>query len=169
MLASSSTRSEPSSSQEIAVVLMAVLAQEIAVVLMADCSGHLSNDVIRILTETRVSVINFAPDIIQVFQVLDLTMSCVSKRCARYELPFDHDSATVRVLMKVYHGFTQTLVPSNAWVAFPALTVSFATRREWYRLLFDKVKLRESAGFQEPSSVDFALDQLSDWLVFFSY
>jgi hypothetical protein len=34
-------------------------------------------------------------------------------------------------------------------------------RRELCGLLFDEVRLRESAGFQELSFVDFSLDQLS--------
>jgi hypothetical protein len=38
-----------------------VLAEEIAVLLMAHCSAHVSDDVIRILTETRVRVITVAP------------------------------------------------------------------------------------------------------------
>jgi hypothetical protein len=39
----------------------------------------------------------------QVFQVLDLTLFGVLKRCPRYELPFDENNATVKVRTKVYH------------------------------------------------------------------
>jgi hypothetical protein len=118
---------------------------------MDDCSADVSDDVMRILTEARVRVITFAPHTTQVFQVLDLTLVDVPKRCLRYELPFDEKNGTVKVITKVCHDFTQTIVPSNVWGAFRALGLEceFDTRRESYELLFDEVKLSESAGFQE--------------------
>jgi hypothetical protein len=67
---------------------LTLFAQEIAVLLMAHCSAHLSDDVIRILTEARVRVITFAPHTTRVCQGLDLTLFGVPKRCPRYELPF---------------------------------------------------------------------------------
>jgi hypothetical protein len=99
----------------------AVLAEEIAVLLMTHCSTHVSDDVIRILTEGRVPIIIFAPDTTQVFQVLDFTIFGVLKRCPRYELPFDGNNATVKVIPNVYHDFTQTMARANVWGAFRAL------------------------------------------------
>jgi hypothetical protein len=87
----------------------AVLAREIAVLLMAHCSADVSDDVIRILTEARVRVRPFAPHTTQVFQVLDLTLIGVLKRCPRYELSFDENNAIVKVITKVYHDFTHTI------------------------------------------------------------
>jgi hypothetical protein len=78
-----------------------------------------------------------------------------------YELPFDGDSATVKVIMMTYHDFTHTNVPSNVWGAFHALALEFATTSKPYGLLFDEVKLRESAGLYDLCSADFSLDQLS--------
>jgi hypothetical protein len=45
----------------------------------------------------------------------------------------------------------------NVWGTFRALSFEFEfdTRREPYELLFDEVKLRESAGFEELWSVTF--------------
>jgi hypothetical protein len=100
---------------------LAVLAQEIAGLLMDDCSIDVSDDVIRILTEARVRVIAFAPHTSHVFQVLDLTLFGVLKRCPRYELPFDENNATVKIVTKVDHDFTQTMALSNVWGAFGAL------------------------------------------------
>jgi hypothetical protein len=134
----------------------AVLAQEIAVLLMAHCSADVSDDVIRILTEARARVITFAPHTTQVLQVLDLAFFGVLNRCPRYELPFDENNATVKVITKVYHDFTQTMARPNVWGTFCALVFEFDTRREPYELLFDEAKLRESAGFQELCSVMFA-------------
>jgi hypothetical protein len=93
----------------------AVLTQEIAVLLMVHCSDDVSDDVIRILTEARVRVITFEPHTTQVFQVLDLTLFGVLKRCPRDELPFDENNATVKVITKVYHDFTQTMARPNVW------------------------------------------------------
>jgi hypothetical protein len=129
---------------------------------MTYCSAHVSDAVIRILTEATVRIIIFAPHTTKVFQILDLTYFGVLKRCPRSELPFGDDNATVKVIMKVYHDFTQTIVPPNVCGAYSALAPEVDTRREPYGLLFDEVKARESAGFQEMSSVDFPLDELSD-------
>jgi hypothetical protein len=93
----------------------AVLAQEIAVLLNAHCSADVSDDVISILIEARVRVITFAPHTAQLFQPFDLTLFAVLKRRTRYELPFDDDNATVKVIMKVYHDFTQTMARPNVW------------------------------------------------------
>jgi hypothetical protein len=141
----------------------AVLAHEIAVLLMAHYSADVSDDVIHILTEARVCVITFAPHTTQIFQVLDLTLFGVLKRCPRYELPFDENNATAKVITNVYHKITQTMVRPNVWGTFRALALEFEfdTRREPYELLFDDVKLREGAGFHELCSVDFPLDQIS--------
>jgi hypothetical protein len=111
--------------------------------------------VIRILTEARVRVITFEPQTTQVFQVIDLTIFGVLKRCPRYELPFDDDNALVKVITKVYHDFTQTMSRPNVWGTFRALGFEFEfdTRRDPYELLFDEVKLRESAVFEELCSV----------------
>jgi hypothetical protein len=49
----------------------------------------------------------------------------------------------------------------NVWGTFRALGFDFDTRRDPYELFFDEIMVRESAGFQEPWSVDFPLDQLS--------
>jgi hypothetical protein len=91
----------------------AVLGQQIAVLLMAPCSADVSDDVIRTLGEARVRVITSAPPITEVFQVLDLTLCGVLKRCRTYELPFDENTATIKVITTVYHDFTQTMARPN--------------------------------------------------------
>jgi hypothetical protein len=91
----------------------AVLAQEIPVLLMTHYSADASDDVIRIHSEARVRVVAFAPHTTQVFQVFDVTLFGVLKRCPRYELPFDENNATVKVITKVYHDFTQTMARPN--------------------------------------------------------
>jgi hypothetical protein len=134
---------------------LAVFAQEIAVLLIDDCSAHVSDDVICILTEPMVRVITFAPHATQVFQILDLTLFGALKRCPRYELWFDDDNATVKVITKVYHDFTHTMSRPNIWRTFRALGFAFDTRREPSGLLFDEAKLRERTGFQELRSMTF--------------
>jgi hypothetical protein len=122
---------------------------------MTHCSSHVSHDVIRILIETRGRIITFAPRTTQLFQILDLTLFCVLKRCPRYELPFDNHNATVNLIMKVYHDFTWAMARPNVWGTFRALALEFGMSSESYELLFDEVKLRESAGFEELCSVTF--------------
>jgi hypothetical protein len=122
---------------------------------MTHWSADVSDEVIRLLTEARVHVIAFAPHTTRVFQVLDLTFVGDLKRCPRYELPFDENNATDKVITKVYHDFTQTMARPNVWGTFWALGLEFDTSGEPHELLFDEVKLRESAGFEELCPVTF--------------
>jgi uncharacterized protein YqgV (UPF0045/DUF77 family) len=85
---------------------------------MTHCSVDVIDDVIRILTEAGVRVRPFAPHTTQVFQVLDLTLFDVLKRCPRYELPFENDNSTAKSVMKVYHDFRQTMIQPNIWREF---------------------------------------------------
>jgi hypothetical protein len=133
----------------------AVLTQEIAVCLMDNCSADVTDDVIHIPIEVRAYVIIFALHTTQVFQVLDLTFFAVLERCPRYELPFDENNATIKVIMKVYQDFTQTMIQPNKCGVFQALGLEFDKRREPDELLFDEAKLRESAGVEELCSVTF--------------
>jgi hypothetical protein len=120
---------------------------------MTHCSADVSEDAIRILSEARVRVIGFAPHTTQVFHVLDGTLFGVLKRCPRYELSFDENNVTVTVITKVYHDFTQAMARANVWRTFRALGFEFDTRREPHDLLFDEVKLGESARFEELCSM----------------
>jgi hypothetical protein len=63
---------------------------------MDPCSGHLTDDLIRLLTEARVPVIASPPHTTQIFQILDLTLFSVLRRSPRYELPFEADNAMVK-------------------------------------------------------------------------
>jgi hypothetical protein len=130
---------------------LAVFTKEVAALLMDDCSADVSDAATRVLTEARVRVITFAPHITQVFQVLVLTLFRVPMGCPRYERPFDGANATVKVIMKVYQDFLQTMARSNVWGIFRAFGFEFEfdTRREPCGLLFDEVELRQSAAFQE--------------------
>jgi hypothetical protein len=134
---------------------LAVLSQEIAVLLMTRYSAHISDDVIRIPTEARANVVSFAPDTTQVFQLVDLTLFGVLKRCPRYELPLDENEAPVKAIAKVYHDSADTIVLGNVCRAFRACAFEFGMTRERYDFLFDEVKLRKSAGFRESRSVTF--------------
>jgi hypothetical protein len=128
---------------------LAVFAQEIAFLLMANFSAHVSDDMIRILTKARLRVTTSAPHTDQVFQVLDLTLIGVLKRRPMHELPFNDDTATAKSIMKGYHDFWQTMIQRNIWGSLRALGVEFDVRIVPYRLLFDEIKLKKKAGFQE--------------------
>jgi hypothetical protein len=81
------------------------LAEEMAVVLIHNCSSH--------ITEAWVRVITVAPDTIQIFQVPDLTLFSVLQRHTRSELAFGYDKATAKFIMKVSHDFKETIVKLN--------------------------------------------------------
>jgi hypothetical protein len=80
-------------------------------------SCHVTDDIIGLLAEARVRVITFALHIMQMFQILDLTLFGVLKRCLGYKLPFEVEKETVKFIMRVSHDFKQTMVESNIWGA----------------------------------------------------
>jgi hypothetical protein len=135
--------------------------EETGVLLMDNCLSHVTDDLIRLLTEARVRVITFAPDTTQIFHVLDATLFGALKRRLGDKLPFENEKETVRFIMKVYHDFEQTMAESNIWGAFRTIGFEFDTEAEPYRLLFNEEKLRQSEGFRELWSIDSLLDQLS--------
>jgi hypothetical protein len=72
-----------------------------------------------------VCVITFAPHTNQIFQVLDVTLFGVLKQRLGYKLPFEDEKETVRFILKVYHGFKQTMVEPNKSGAFQAIGFEF--------------------------------------------
>jgi hypothetical protein len=68
-----------------------------------------------------------APHTTQTFQVLDVTHFNVLKRRPRYQLPFEDENETVKVIMKVYHDFKQIMVEPNICGAFQAIGFEFDT------------------------------------------
>jgi hypothetical protein len=97
---------------------------------MDTSSVHLTDHVIRLLTEARVRVITFTPHTSQIFQIPDLTLFGLLKRRPRYELPFENDKSTAKFILRVYHDFRQTMVPLNIWGVFQALGLNFDRRTE---------------------------------------
>jgi hypothetical protein len=61
-----------------------------AVLLMDNCSPHISDDVIPVLTNARVRTITFAPHMTHVFQMLDVVLFAVLKKHAtdRHKIAF---------------------------------------------------------------------------------
>jgi hypothetical protein len=121
---------------------------------MDNCSAHVTDDVIPLLTEARVCVITFAPHTTQILQILGLTLFGVLKRRTGFGLPFENDNATVKFIMRVYHDFGQTIIQPNLWRAFQALGFEFDPSAEPSGFLFNEKKLRESARFRELWSLD---------------
>jgi hypothetical protein len=122
---------------------------EDAVLFMDNYSAHATDDMICLVTEVRVHVTTFASHTTQIFHVHDLTLFCVLKRRPRYELPFENDNATVKVIMKMYHDFRPTMVSLNVWGAFHALGLDFHKRSESYQLFFNEKRLRETADLRD--------------------
>jgi hypothetical protein len=85
-------------------------AEEISVLLMNNRSSHITNDVIELLIKARVRIITFAPDPMQIFQVLNIDVFGFLTRHSRYELPFGDEKATIEFIMKAYRDLKQTIV-----------------------------------------------------------
>jgi hypothetical protein len=109
---------------------LARFSAEDEILLMDNCSAHITDHAIHLLTAARIPVITFAPHTTQILQVLDLMLFRVLKRRPRYELPFENDTAAVEFITNFYHDFKRAMVPPNVWGAFDALGLDFDTRRE---------------------------------------
>jgi hypothetical protein len=135
--------------------------EETGVLLMDNCPSHVSDDIIGLLTESRVRVITFAPHTTQIFQILDVILFGALERRLGYKLPFEDEKETVKFIMKVYRDFKQTMAESNIWGAFRAIGFEFDTEAEPERLLFNEEELRQSEGLRKLWLIDLPLDQLS--------
>jgi hypothetical protein len=86
-----------------------------AVLLMDNCSPHVSNDVIAILTNTLVRVITFARHTTHVFQMLDVVLfSALTKRASGLEM-WNEEAGTVAFIRKICHDFKHRMVEVNIW------------------------------------------------------
>jgi hypothetical protein len=84
-----------------------------AVLLMDNCSPHMSDGVIAVLTNARVRVIIFAIHTIHVFQMLDIMLFSALKKHATGLEMLNEESRTVAFILKLYHDFKQTMVEVN--------------------------------------------------------
>jgi hypothetical protein len=93
---------------------LGAFTEETGVLLMDNCPSHVTDDdIIGLLTEARVHIRTFAPHTTQIFQILDVTLFGVLKRCLGYKLLFEDEKETLEFIMRVYHDFKQTMVESN--------------------------------------------------------
>jgi hypothetical protein len=92
-----------------------------AILLIDNCSPHVSNGVIAVLTNARVRVITFAPHTTHVFQMLDVVLfGALKKRVSGLKM-WNEESGTVAFIIKLYHDFKQTMMDVNIWGAFSTI------------------------------------------------
>jgi hypothetical protein len=109
----------------------------------------MSDDVIAVLTNTRVRVIAFAPHTTYVFQMLDAVLFDALKKSASGLKMVNEASGTVAFILKLYHDFKQTIVEVNTSGAFSAIGFTHDITQDPYGLLFDEKKFQQSRGFME--------------------
>jgi hypothetical protein len=132
-----------------------------AVLLMDNCSPHVPDDVVAVLTNARVRVITFAPHTTHVFQMLDVALfRALKKRASRLEM-WNEEPGTVAFIIKLYHDFKQTIVKVNISGTFSAIGFSYDITQNPYGLLFDEEKFQQSRGFLELWALDKSLESLS--------
>jgi hypothetical protein len=120
-----------------------------AVLLMDNCSLHVSDDIVAVLTNARVRVITFASHTTHVFQILDLVLfGALKKRASGLEM-WNEESGTVAFIIELYHDFKQTMVKVNIRGAFSSIGFSYDIIQNPYGLLFNEEKFRQGRGFME--------------------
>jgi hypothetical protein len=131
-----------------------------AVLLMKNCSSHISNDVLAILTRERVRVVTFVIYMTCICQILDVVLFGALKKHATGFEKLDEESRTAAFLLKVYCDFKQTMVEINIWGAFAAIGFTYDIDQTPYGLLFDEEKFGQSPGFVELWERNPSLDSL---------
>jgi hypothetical protein len=117
---------------------------------MGQCSPHISDDVVAVLTHARVRIITFAPHTTHIFQTLDVILFGTLKKHDNGLKMCDEEQPAAASLPKVYHDFKQTIIEVNIWGAFAAIGFTHDIEQSPSVLLFEKEKLRQSPGFMEP-------------------
>jgi hypothetical protein len=116
---------------------------------MANCSPHISDDVMAVLINARVRVITFAPHTTHVFQMLDVVLFDALKKHAIGLEMLNEESGTTAFILKLYHDFKQTMVEVNIWEAFSAIGFTHDITHDPYGLLFGEKKFRQNRRFIE--------------------
>jgi hypothetical protein len=137
------------------------LARCEVMLLIDNCSPHLGDAVIAVLTRKYVRVITFAPQITHIFQVLDVVLFCALKKRAIRLSTLDQEQSAAAFIIKVYHDFRQTMVEVNIWGAFLTIGFSYGISQNLYELLFDEEEFRQSRGFLELRERDMPFESLS--------
>jgi hypothetical protein len=84
-----------------------------AVLLMDNCSPHMSDDVVAVLTRVRVRIVTFASHTTQIFQVLDIILFGPLRKHATGLKSLDEEQSAAAFLLKVYYDFKQTTIEAN--------------------------------------------------------
>jgi hypothetical protein len=83
---------------------------------MDNCSPHISDDFIAVLTRVRVRVkvrvriIIFDPHTTHIFQILDVVLFNALKKHATGLETLDEEQSAATFLLKVYHDFKQIII-----------------------------------------------------------
>jgi hypothetical protein len=111
-------------------------------------SNLVTDGVIHLFTEGRVRVRTFIPHTTQIFQVSDMTLFGIIKRRPGYQLLFEDENESVKIIMKVY------------------LTIS---SKQWWILTYEELSKQLVLGLSLPRmrkelwSIGFPTDHLSSW------
>jgi hypothetical protein len=128
---------------------------------MDNCSPHIGEAVIALLTDARVKIVTFATYTTQIFQVLDMVLFGALKKHATSLTMLDEEQSTAAFLIKVYHDYKQTMVEVNIWAAFAAIVMTYDITQDIYGLIFDEEKFRQSQGFLALWQPDVPFESLS--------
>jgi hypothetical protein len=131
-----------------------------AVLLMENCSLHVSDKVVAVLTNARLRTITFAPHTTYIFQMFDVVLFGALKKHPNGLKTFDEEQPAAAFLLKAYRDFKQTMIELNIWRAFAAIGFTHDIDQGPDGLLFDEQKLRQSPGFMELSERDTPLKSL---------
>jgi hypothetical protein len=84
-----------------------------AALLMDNCSHHVSDEVVAVLTNARVQIITFTPHTTHIFQMLDVVLFGAFKKHTNGFKVFDEEQPAAAFLVRVYRNFKQTMIEFN--------------------------------------------------------
>jgi hypothetical protein len=95
------------------------------VLLMDDCSPHMSNHVVRVLTRIRVRIITFTTHTSHIFQMLDVVLFSALKKHVTGLETLNEEQSAAAFLPKVHHDFKQIMIKVNIWEVFAAIAFTY--------------------------------------------
>jgi hypothetical protein len=130
-----------------------------AVLLMDNCSAHLRDDIIEMLSLHRIKIITFPPHTSGIFQMLDRVLFGVFKTAMRGQIKDPQLHFMTDHARRMLRAFETAKCASNIRASF--LSTGFiyeVDASHMYTLGYDEAKVRHSSEFSEVGNVNYPIE-----------
>jgi hypothetical protein len=126
----------------------AEFAEEEAVILLDNCHAHVTQEVVGILPNACRRFETLAPHMMNIVQVIGLTLCGAFEKGGQHQLPFETENSTSDVIVNVDCNF-RAMIDTNIFAGFRHIGLIFDPVGNIIHLQFHEIQLREPANFQK--------------------